>query len=766
MRADVRVPGTLPRPLSSFIGREDVLAEITQLLEHGQPLTLTGPGGSGKTRLSIELARRVAADYPDGAHFVSLASIRDPELVPSAIARALGLQDSRDRPLVVHLASYLSDRTLLLVLDNFEHVLSCAHAVAELLATGSGSRIVVTSRSPLRLTGEQEFPVPPLVVPDAGDDTTFATLVACESIALFGARARAVAPDFTVDAGNAALIAAITRRLDGLPLAIELAAARVKVLPPAALLARLDDALGLLVGGSRDLPDRQQSLHSTISWSHDLLGQPTRRLLAVLAAFRGGAALADLESVCAAAVDLGVPALDGVQELLDQSLLRLSATSERPRYAMLETVREFAVARLDERPEADAVRAAHAAVFARLAELIRPPPIFPDNEFLAVLDDELDNMRAALDWLQEHDPATALRMAANLTAFWTMRGHFTEGRRRLHNLLGLVAGETRDRVAALNGAAWLAMDQGEVRTPTDLLDDALRLARAIGDPVGEGTVLLSRGRNAIGASDLAGAGRDLADALTILTGARDSAGVTVARLLNGVAALMLGDLDTARAHLAECVARCAELGLRNVRARALQLIGIARLRAGDVSGARTTLAEALPMVVASGDRFGITIGLLGLIELAAATARPRLALRLSGVLDEFAHVYQVAPPQPMHAHARALLGPIEATAGAAAERLRAEGRGMALGDAVAAALSDEPERPWRTGTGPALTRREVEVAQLVAGGLTNREVAARLYLSVRTVDVHVDRILTKLGFRSRGQLTAWAHEAGLMTKVT
>ena len=766
MRTDVRGQSALPRPLSSFIGREDVLADVARLLERNRLLTLTGPGGSGKTRLSIELATRASPDYPDGAHFVPLAAIRDPALVPSSIAQSLGLQDSRGRPLIEHLASYLSDRAILLVLDNFEHVLTGAPIVAELLTAGTGTRIVVTSRSPLHLSGEQEYSVPPLPVPEAGAEASSASLAAYESTSLFLARARAIAPAFVVDDKNAAAIAGILRRLDGLPLAIELAAARVKLLPPADILARLDHSLGLLVGGSRDVPDRQQTLRSTIAWSYDLLSDGARRLLAVLAVFRGGAALADLESVCAALVDLSVPVLDALQELLDQSLLRLSSGSEQPRYTMLETVREFAAERLAERPEADLICTAHAATFTALAERIERPPIWPTNEFLALLDRDHDNLRAALDWLQEHDPATALRMAGKLTAFWSIRGHFTEGRRRLHDLLDLVPAETRERVAALNGAGWLALDQGELGVATALLDESVRRARAIHDPIGEGTALLNRGRTALGGRSIAQGGRDMAEALDILTRAGDAHGVAAAMLFNGLAPQFSGELDVARARAAACVARCEELGLTTLRPRALQLLGLARLQGGDVAGGRAALAEGVPAVVESGDRYGITVGLGGLIQLAAATGRPRLALRLVGVLDEYARVNQVVPPQPLRDVNEEFLAPIRAAAGTSAETLRVEGRRLALDDALGAALSDEPEQPWRAGPGPGLTRREAEVAQLVASGLTNREIAARLYLSVRTVDVHVDRILTKLAFHSRTQLTAWAHEQGLMTRNT
>jgi predicted ATPase/DNA-binding CsgD family transcriptional regulator len=762
VESDIRGPGSPSRPISSFIGREGLLASVALLLDHTRLLTLTGPGGSGKTRISVELARRVKGDYPGGVHFVPLAAIWDPALVPSAIARQLGLQDSRDRPLLEHLASYLRDRTVLLVLDNFEHLVSSADQVAELLATGSGTRIVVTSRSPLRLTGEQEFPVPPLAVPDPATTASPEVLAQCESTMLFLTRAKAVAPDFTVTDKDAPVIANIVRRVDGLPLAIELAAARVKLLPPSSILARLDQSLELLVGGNRDLPDRQQTLRSTIAWSHDLLTEGARRLLAVRAVFRGGAPLEGLESVCAASLDLGVPVLDAVQELLDQSLLRLSSSADQPRYEMLETVREFAAERLAERPEAAAVHEAHARVFAALAERIERPPIWPDNEFLALVDLDHDNLRAALDWLQDHDPSRALRMAAKLTAYWSIRGHFTEGRRRLHALLDLVGAETPERVAALNGAGWLALDQGDLQTSLSLLDESVGLARSISDRIGEGTALLNRGRTGLGSLGIAEGGRDVADALAVLTATGDDKGVAAALMFSGLVPQFSGDLETGCVRFAQCIARCEQLGLITLRARALQLLGLARIEAGDVHDGRGALAEAVPVVLESGDRFGIAVGLVGLIALAANSGRPRLALRLVGVLEEYAHINQVTPPQPLLALIDTFLAPIRAVVGPSAETLRAEGRGWGLDEAVAAALSDEPEQPWRNGPGPGLTRREAEVAELVAVGLTNREIAARLFLSVRTVDVHVDHILTKLQFTRRGQLTAWAHDNGLV----
>jgi non-specific serine/threonine protein kinase len=760
------VKSTLPRPLSSFIGREKVLAEAADLLGRNRLLTLTGPGGSGKTRLSIELAARVSPDFPDGAHFVALAAIRDPALVPSAIAQSLGLQDSRGGPLVQHLAAFLAERTVLLVLDNFEQVLSGADVVTALLAAGTGTRIVVTSRAPLRLSGEQEFPVPPMPLPDPTDHLSTAALEACESTSLFLARARAVIPDFAAEGTDAAAVASIARRLGGLPLAIELAATRTKLLPPRALLERLDHSLGLLVGGSRDLPGRQQTLRSTIAWSHDLLSDGARRLFAALSVFRGSAGLDDVEAVCASRIELGMPVVDAVQELLDQSMLRRSAPPQQPRYAMLETVREFAAERLAEMPEAAAIHTAHAHRFAALSERLERPPIWPDNEFLDLLDRDHDNLRAALDWLQENEPEAALRMAAKLGAYWSVRGHFGEGRRRLRDLLARGVGASRERVAGLNAAGWLALDQGDLEVSMDLLNQSVDLARAIGDRVGEGTALMNRGRTALGGMSIQDGGRDITQALAVLSEVGDRAGVAGALLFSGLAPQFTGDVGLACTNFARCVEYCEELGLRTLRARALQLLGIARLVAGDVPGGRAALSEGVPVVLASGDRFGITVGIGGLINLAVATDRPRLALRLVGVLDEFSDMNQVVPPKPLRELTDQFLALVRAAAGARAATLRAEGRRLALHDAVAEALGDRSEQPWRSGPGPALTPRETEVARLVAAGLSNRDIATRLFLSVRTVDVHVDRVLTKLGFHSRGQLTAWVHEHGLMPRNT
>jgi predicted ATPase/DNA-binding CsgD family transcriptional regulator len=757
--------GSLPRPLTSFIGRERELAEARRLLARSCLLTLTGPGGSGKTRLSIELAAGAAGDYPDGVYFVRLAPVRDPGLVPSSIAQGIGLPDPRDRPLVEHLASYLRDRKLLLVLDNFEHLLPAAGVVAELLSGADGLRIVVSSRAPLRVSGEQECPVPPLALPDEQPQVPLASVAGCESVRLFAERAAAVAPGFAVDEHNATAVAQIVRRLDGLPLAIELAAARVKLLPPEAICGRLEHALGLLTGGGRDLPRRQQTLRATIEWSYDLLGEQARGLLAACSVFRGGVPLDVIESVCAEA-DTGMAVLDGLQELVDHSLLRQLPAPGPPRYLMLETIREFAAERLGT-PEAARLRGAHADAFAALAGTAgRPLAGQGEREWLERLDAEHDNIRAAIDWYHQEDPAAALRLAAVMSWFWSLHGHYTEGRQRLRQLLALVSAEDTVRVRALNGAAWLSLSQGDYPDADRLLGESTELSPRLSDKVGEGMAAVFGCRSMLSSGRFADAAPYAERGYALLTEAGDRPGVAVALFFLALNAQFTGNLEAACGLHERCVALCRELGFDSVGARALQNIGITRLELGDLTAARTALQQGLPASVAIGDRFIIPIGLSGFAGLAAKTGKHRRALRLSGAAEAYRDTYGSALPAPLRAYLESWLAPALKTAGAAAPGLIAEGGQMTVTAALEYALADEPGEAWRPGPGPALTRRETEVAMLAARGLTNRDIAARLCLSVRTVEVHVDHILTKLGFGTRTQLAAWAHQEGLLAEDT
>ena len=759
-----------PAALTSFIGRERELAQAKGLLADSYLVTLTGPGGSGKTRLCIALAAAVAGDYLDGVYFVPLAPVRDPGLVPSTIARSIGLQDARDRPLMEHLVSQLRGRRLLLVLDNFEHLLAAAPIVTRLLQETGAVRILVSSRSPLRISGEQECPVPPLAVPGEEARPTAASLAACESVRLFAERAAAVVPGFAVDDQSAPAIAHVARRLDGLPLAIELAAARVKVLPPEAILPRLEHSLGLLTGGRRDVPDRQQTLRATIAWSHDLLTEGARRLLAVCSVFAGGASLGFIETVCAAA-DTGLPVLDGLQELADQSLMRQVRSPGPVRYAMLETIREYAAECLEAMPEAERVRRAHAAAFLALVETGgRPHAGLARKDWLQRVEVEQNNIRSALSWYRQHDLPVALRLAASMSAFWSLRGHHTEGRQRLDELLSLVPGESVDRVSALNGAAWLAIDQGEYARAADLLGQSIELSHSLGDTVGEGIATLYLGRCKMSGLRMVEAAPEVERGVALVHESGDRPAIAFSMFYSGLTALLTGRLEAACDLFGRCAALAAELGLTPLSARARQMLGFPLLELGELSAARAAMAESFPEIMDVGDRWVIQMGLSGFVGLAAKTGRPRMALRLAGAADAYRDVNEFSLPGPVAEMVDRWLAPARATAGRAADRLRADGRRLSPEEAVGVVLANEPDdtRPPgpRRGSSSPLTRREAEVAALVARGLTNRDIAAQLYLSIRTVEVHVDHILTKLGFHARTQLAAWALEEGLRSEDT
>ena len=761
------LPGNLPRQLTSFIGRERELRDLKELLERSRLLTLTGPGGSGKTRLGLQLAGQVASGFPDGVYFVALAPVGNPDLVLSSIAQGVGLGDVGNRPLLDRLSSHLESARVLLLLDNFEHLTVSAPVVATLLQATAELRIVVTSRAPLHVSGEQEYDVPPLRVPDQ-PGTTAAAVADCESVRLFMDRVRAARPGFVLDEDTATVIAAITQRLDGLPLAVELAAARVKLLSPASLLARLEHALPVLVGGARDLPQRQQTLRGTIAWSYDLLGADARRLLATCSVFRGGISLESAESVCAAAIDLRVEVLAGLEELVDQSLLRRVEGPGGPRFGMLFVVREYAAERLAEMPERARVEASHAATFLALAETAAPGLRGPsEQEWLERLEVEHQNIRAAIDWYTQHEPRDALRLTAAMSRFWGVRGHFTEGRRRLKALLGMTGDATSTRIKALNGAASLAIDQGDRTDAHDLLCESIRLSQELGYRRGEATAFVFLGRSLIASGRPAEAGPHVERALQLLEGLDDPAAVAIALLYAGLAAHFTGQFEEACARYGRSADLCRAAGFRSVGARSLQQLGRSRLELGDIRGARNALEEALPTCLELGDRWVVPILMGGFAGVAARTGRPRRAVRLAGAAQGLCEAGQFSMPVPVEAELERWLTPARNRLGSAAvQQIMAEGRRMSLAEAVSYALADEPEEAWRSGPRRTLTRRELEVASLVARGLTNRSIAGQLHLSVRTVDTHVDHVLTKLGFSNRAQLVAWAYESGLVPKDT
>ncbi len=478
------IPNNLPTQLTSFLGRQRELAEAQRLLAEGRLLTLTGPGGTGKTRLSLQIAADSTDRFPDGVYYVPLGQIAMSELVIPTIAQAVGVVDPGSRPLD-RLVEQIGEKCVLLVLDNFEQVIDAAAQVNELLARAPKISVLITSRSPLRVYGEREYPVPPLGVPDPKHLPSLAGLSQFESVALFIERAMAVRPDFAVNSSNAPAVAEICARLDGLPLAIELAAARIRLLSPQAIMERLGDRMSLLSSGARDLPERQQTLRGAIAWSHDLLDEVDRRVFARFSVFAGGATLDAAQTVLFDVGEAG-DALDAIGSMVDKSLIRQETQPDGdPRFRMLETIREFALEQLVARGEEEALRERHAACVLSFAERAAAEVFGSDQAtWLDRFEAEHDNIRAALAWTFARDRAeTAMPLLVACWRFWQMRGYLQEARERANQVLELpsAAQHPDARAAALEAAGGIAYWQADLEASRRWYQEGLDLARASGD---------------------------------------------------------------------------------------------------------------------------------------------------------------------------------------------------------------------------------------------------------------------------------------------
>jgi predicted ATPase len=672
-------PTNLPVQPTALVGRDRELVDVCELVGRDQVrlVTLTGPGGMGKTRLGLQAAADLLEVFPNGVFFAALAAIVDPGLVVPTIAQTLGIDETGGQSL----DGYLAQKELLLVLDNFEQVLAAAPEVAELLNRAPKVKVIATSREPLHVAAEHVYPVGPLGVPDPANLPAVAALSQYDAVALFVERAQAVQPSFEVTTENAPAVAEICVRLDGLPLALELAAARIPLLSPEAMLKRLDERLSLLTSGARDLPARHQTLRSTIAWSYELLAEGERTLFARLGVFAGGFSLEAAEAVCAAD-------LDALASLVDKSLIRRGGE----RFTMLETVHEYALERLRKDGDENQLRAGHADHFLDLAEQAYAQRIEHDEEWAGQLEAEHDNLRAALDWLSAQDPMRELELAGALGWFWFSRSHLAEGRARLSGVLENTLRGDRLQARALAGAGALAAWQGDIEAATAVLQPAVALWDELGEPVEEALALESLGWGYFFVGDDASSRTNFERSLELQREVADPRLVNRAQL--GVCQVLVsqGDLEPAERLAQEALTLAEAQDDAWARHLAHHFLADCALIGEDFESAEERYRRSLRAAVALGNRTEEAIEVQGVAMAAAGRGDAERALRLAAAADRAYSDLGVdisgvafwnALLEKNLGRARNGLGVAEAAASAE------EGARLSLDEAVEEALSSE-----------------------------------------------------------------------------
>ncbi|HEY4027843.1 MAG TPA: LuxR C-terminal-related transcriptional regulator [Candidatus Dormibacteraeota bacterium] len=756
------VVAELPVQSTSFVGREAELDALARVVRTSRLVTITGAAGMGKTRLAIELAARQPAEGAD-IRFVGLASLTEAQLLPHEVAARLGVRESAGEPLMRTLIAHIDGTPSLLVIDNCEHLVdACAPLVDHLLRGCANLRIVATSLQPLRVPGEVVWRITPLSVPGRRHDAGLQAVTGSEAVQLFVSRARQVRQDFAVEPGNADAVALLCRRLEGIPLAIELAAARIERMSVVDILVRLEDRFRLLVRDARTANVRHRTLRAALDWGHQLLDERERLVLRRVAIFGGGFDLAAAEAVCA---DAGLEAsevAESVFRLVETSLV-VSDTDRRgpARYRLLEAVRQYGAELLAESGDGPAVAAAHAGRFLVIADRAMRAQRTPDRQrWLERLDSELDNLRIALDWCRTHDAGTWLLLARSLSWFWVTRGHFSEGLRWMEGALANAGAEAPGRLGALLAAAQLSFWQGDYASAQARCEACLDLGRRHGEDDARAEALTLLGSIHANRGEYEDGRRRFEEALAA---ARDEHERMEAMVWMGEMLLQAGEIADARARL-EAVLALAR-GPEGPRGRAALFLGLVDVFAGDHADARERIATSLDIFERQGNHYAAAASLDGFAALAVANSDPVRALRLSSAADAIrASTGSQLAPRWREIVRTVIIEPATAAAGDRAAAAWAEGGRMTFDDAVSYARTGlgrpspppaPPQAAAPPGRAPAgLTRRELQVAELVADGMTNREIADRLVIAERTVEGHVERIRAKLNVHSRTQVAA------------
>ncbi|MFD6353693.1 ATP-binding protein [Nocardia tengchongensis] len=770
-------PGNLPLELTSFVGRRREVAEARRLLATSLLVTLTGTGGVGKTRLAMRVAEDSRRSFADGVWFVPLGELHDPALVAETVTAALGLPDQPGRSLSQLLIDHFSTRQALLVLDNCEHLLGAvAELVTTLLRARSGVRFLATSREPIGIEGEQMLQVPPLSVPDDQQSPLLKTMPQYEAVALFASRAAASVPDFALSEANCAEVAGICRRLEGLPLAIELAAVRIRVLSAGQILERLTDRYQLLTVSSRLAPTRQQTLRSCVDWSYELCTEQEQDLWAWLSVFVGGFELDAAEGVCPEEV-VGDDLLDAVASLVDKSILSREQVGDVVRLVMAETIRDYGREKLCESGDLSRARRRHLSWYERLVKRAEIDWIGPDQaSWIERFDREQPNLREALTFSMTEsvvvtDPDVTARMVNALWLFWQCRGLLAEARHWMGRCLnGSDTAGAEERVKTLYGDSLFAGMQGQLDEAAARAVECCSLAEQLGRAESIEIANYARGYLAMFTGDLAAAVERFQSALAGAPAAGShltGTGLQIARSIGGILGLAIasglsGDDKTAVACHEQVLAITAPRGESIYRAYSSWALALAALQAGDTARATALVESALRLLRRLKDPVVTGWCLESLAWAAIREDQPTRAAVLMGAAATLAQTVgriSVTLPNLLDNHDECEQLTREALGNRAYQDAFRAGTAMSFYESIAYALGHGPaDEPPATPNIQVLTRRETEVADLVTKGMTNKEIASTLAISPRTAQGHVEHILTKLGFTSRSQIAAWVTE--------